>query len=92
MTTETAKSNAPGDWPTLLKDNGRTGGQGPHPAHTPERTAWQFRAGSSVRSAPILEDGILYVASFNGVLHAIDVVTGREKWKFQAAGPVHSTP
>ena len=92
MTTETAKPKAQGDWPTLLKDNSRTGGQGQHQAHSPERNVWQFRAGSAVRSAPVLDDGILYVASVNGVLHAIDVVTGRSKWKFQAAGPVHSTP
>src|ERR1035438_7105094 len=92
MTTEAAKSKTPGDWPTLLKDNARTGGQGQHPARSPERSVWQFRTGSSVRSAPILEDGILYVTSVNGVLHAIDVVTGTSKWKFQAAGQVHSTP
>src|ERR1022692_865631 len=72
MTTEAAKSKTPGDWPTLLKDNARTGGQGQHPARSPERSVWQFRTGSSVRSAPILEDGILYVTSVNGVLHAID--------------------
>ncbi len=92
MTTEAAKSKAPGDWPTLLKDNARTGGQGQHPVRSPERAVWQFRTGSSVRSAPILEDGILYVTSVNGVLHALDVVTGTSKWKFQAAGQVHSTP
>src|ERR1039458_3515856 len=63
MTTEAAKSKTPGDWPTLLKDNARTGGQGQHPARSPERSVWQFRTGSSVRSAPILEDGILYVTS-----------------------------
>ena len=76
----------------LLKDNARTGGQGQHPARSPERAVWQFHSGSSVRSAPILEDGILYVASVSGVMHAIEVTTGKLKWKFQAAGQVHSTP
>src|SRR5256714_15285342 len=92
MTTETAKPKAPGDWPTLLKDNARTGGQGKHPARSPEGAVWQFRTGSSVRSAPLLADGILYVASVSGVLHAIDVLTGRSIWNFQAAGQIHSTP
>jgi len=92
MMTETAKTNAPGDWPTLLKDSARTGGQGQHRVPSPERAVWQFRTGSSVRSAPILEDGVLYVASVNGMLHAIDVTTGISKWKFQAAAQVHSTP
>src|SRR6202022_4894382 len=92
MTTEAAKSKAPGNWPTLLKDDARTGGQGQHPVRSPERAVWQFRTGSSVRSAPILEDGILYVTSVNGVLHALDVATGSLKWKFQAAGRIYSTP
>ncbi len=79
MMTETAKTNAPGDWPTLLKDSARTGGQGQHRVPSPERAVWQFRTGSSV-------------ASVNGMLHAIDVTTGISKWKFQAAAQVHSTP
>src|ERR1700751_3669741 len=92
MTKETAKDDASGDWPTLLKDSARTGGQGQRPARSPERSVWQFRAGSSVRSAPILAGGMLYVASVNGVVHAIDVASGLSKWKFQAARQIHSTP
>ncbi len=92
MTRETDNSKTGGDWPTLLKDNARTGGQGLRPAHPPERAVWQFRAGSSVRSAPVLGDGILYVASVSGTLHAIRADTGTASWKFQAAGQIHSTP
>ena len=92
MMTETAKSRASDDWPTLLKNNARTGGQALSKPGSPERGLWTFRTGSSVRSAPILDDGILYVASVNGILHAIDAATGSLKWKFQAGGQVHSTP
>src|SRR5437588_2975895 len=92
MISETTKPDPSADWPTLLKDNSRTGGHGLQSARSPERALWQFRAGSSVRSAPILEDGILYVASVGGILHAIDSVTGRSKWKFQAPAQIHSTP
>ncbi len=92
MTTETAKAKASGDWPTLLKDNARTGGQGQHPARSPERAVWQFRAGSSVRSAPILAGGMLYVASVNGVVHAIDVASGTIKMEISGgeAGSFHA--
>src|SRR5690348_10499997 len=92
MMTEPANPGASADWPTLLSDNARTGGQGQHPARAPERAVWQYRAGSSVRSAPVLCDGILFVTSVNGQLHAIDAVTGTAKWRFQASGQVHSTP
>jgi len=80
------------DWITLLSDNGRTGGQGARPFEAPSRARWQLRLGSSVRSAPVLYQGTLYVNSLAGYLHAVNVDTGRPKWKFQAEGQIHSTP
>src|SRR5207302_7796094 len=92
MMRQTGNSKAVEDWPTLLKDNARSGGQTPHPARSPERAVWQFRAGGSIRSAPILKHGNLYVTSVAGALHAIDVVAGPAKWKFLGGGQVRSTP
>ena len=48
--------------------------------------------GSSVRSAPVLRAGVLYVTSMAGILHAIDVEKGRLNWQFKAADHIHSTP
>ena len=92
MKKETAQPKHSADWPTLLKDNARTGGQGQRPARAPGRALWQYRAGGSARSSPILFDGILFVTSVNGLLHAIDAATGIAKWKFRAEAQVHSTP
>src|ERR1700757_1093869 len=92
MTKESDKPKVSADWPTLLKDNSRRGGQARHPSQSPQGAIWQFRIGSSVRSAPILDAGILYVTSVNAGVHAIDAITGTSKWKFRAAGQVHSTP
>src|ERR1700726_4085091 len=80
------------DWPTFLANNARTGGQNPRQLRSPEKSVWQFRTGSAVRSAPVLDGGALYVASVNGILQVIDVATGMPKWKFQAPGQIHSTP
>src|SRR2546427_4020483 len=80
------------DWPALLKDNSRTGGQGTSAARAPDHARWQIRLGSSIRSAPVVPDGGLYVAAVGGTLHAIDAQKGLSKWKFQAAGQIHSTP
>ena len=91
-TAEKTNSQSRGDWPTLLADNARTGGQGQHQPRSPEKAAWQFRSGSAVRSAPILADGLLYVATVSGLVHAIDAATGISRWKFEASGQVHSTP
>ena len=80
------------DWPALLYDNARTGGQGIRPAKAPDQVRWHVRMGGSVRSAPVLRTGVLYVTSMAGNLHAIDVEKGRQKWQFQAADHIHSTP
>src|SRR5947199_10477480 len=80
------------DWPALLKDNSRTGGQGTAAARAPDHARWQIRLGSSIRSAPVLRDGVLYVAAVGGTLHAIDVQDGLSKWKVEAHGKIHSTP
>jgi outer membrane protein assembly factor BamB len=92
MSRDISSSKTSEDWPTLLKDNARTGGQGLRPARSPERAVWQFRAGGSVRSAPILHGDTLHISSLAGMLHAVDVVTGKSKWKFKAGGQIHSTP
>src|ERR1700704_1287720 len=92
MTQNAKASIAETNWVTLLNDNSRTGGQGIRPARAPSRTRWQFRTGSSIRSAPILRDGILYVIQITAGLQAIDVASGRLKWKFSVAEQIHSTP
>src|SRR6202022_2669767 len=87
---EPAQSDA--DWPALLHDSSRTGGQKIRAAKAPEHVRWHVRVGSSVRSAPVLQAGVLYVNSMAGNLHAIDVAKGRQNWQFQAADHIHSTP
>ena len=85
-------TTAGNEWITLLCDNGRTGGQRARPFDSPSRARWQLRLGSSVRSAPVLYQATLYVSSLAGHLHAVNVETGRLKWKFEATGQIHSTP
>jgi len=81
-----------GAWPTLLKDNLRTGGQNSLTPRAPKRVRWQARLGSSIRSAPVLRNELLYVTVTGGTLYAIDVSSGRPKWRFRTADQIHSTP
>lgn len=53
---------------------------GPPPASNP-RLAWRFDTGGEVYSSPAIADGIVYVASKSGHLHAIDAGSGREVWR-----------
>src|ERR1700688_3596765 len=80
------------DWVTLLKDNARTGGSRAPALPSPGKARWQMRVGGSVRTAPALRDGTLYVTTKSGNLHAIQAENGRQKWKFKAGGPINSSP
>lgn len=44
---------------------------------------WNLDLGTAVVSNPVLEDGILYVGTVNGVLYAIDVESHSVLWQFK---------
>ena len=41
---------------------------------------------------PAIADGIVYLGSEAGTLHAVDMETGREVWRFKTGGPVFHPP
>jgi len=53
---------------------------------------WAFRTGGPIVTSPVIADGVVYIASLDGHLHAIDQETGQEKWKFKSRMPIASTP
>jgi outer membrane protein assembly factor BamB len=55
---------------------------------------WTFKCKDAIESAPAIADGVVYVASADKHLYALDLATGKEKWKTQlgsmkAAPAVH---
>ncbi|HMK34380.1 MAG TPA: PQQ-binding-like beta-propeller repeat protein [Desulfomonilaceae bacterium] len=52
---------------------------------------WKFKA-DDVVSSPIVSHGAVYFGSWDGNFYAVDVQTGREKWRFTTQGSVHSRP
>ena len=54
--------------------------------------AWTFEAGEGVESTPAIADGVVYVGSLEGRLHAVELATGRERFRYQAAGEIRSSP
>jgi outer membrane protein assembly factor BamB len=70
----------------------RTGvydGAGPTKAPT---AIWTFKTGGPIIGSPAIRDGVVYVASLDTNLYAIDQETGKEKWKFKSRMPIASTP
>ena len=56
---------------------------------------WEYKTGDAVEGAPAIAGGVVYVASFDKHLHAIDLATGKAKWKvklgaMKASGIVRS--
>lgn len=76
---------AGGDWTTLLggpSHYGVSSARGPQDAHL----LWQRSLGSAIVPGPVSRAGVAYVAGNDGVLHAIDISNGRERWSFDGGG------
>ena len=53
---------------------------------------WAFKAGGAIVTSPAIADGVVYIASLDGHLYAIDQETGKEKWNFKSSRPIASSP
>src|SRR6185503_10507569 len=53
---------------------------------------WSFTTGGPIVGSPTILDGVVYVASLDAQLYAIDQETGKEKWKFKSRMPIASSP
>ena len=46
---------------------------------------WSFSTdGSPIESSPLVVDGLVYVGTWAGGLHAVDAATGEQRWRYQA--------
>ena len=75
------------DWPVFRGDAAQTGVAA---EALPEKLAirWQFKTGGDVNTASVegtaaIASGVVFVGAFDDYLHAIDLVTGTEKWKLK---------
>lgn len=73
------------DWSTLLHGASHFGAAtvaGPLRSHV----RWQRQLEGAIVAGPVTMGDVAYVASNAGVLHAIDVATGRDRWRFDGGG------
>lgn len=54
----------------------------------PLNLRWSYQAKDSIESSAAIVDGTVYVGSMDGYLYAVDLATGKERWRYQAAGPI----
>ncbi len=84
------RSASPAPWPQLSRDARRSGAApvaGPRSA----RTRWRRQLEGAVVPGPAVgRGGVVYAASNGGVLHAIDLASGRDRWSFDGGAPYGS--
>jgi len=52
---------------------------------------WTFKTAGPIVTTPAIADGVVYIGSMSGHLHAIDQQTGEEKWNFKSRMPIASS-
>jgi len=57
----------------------------------PLKLRWSYQAKEAVGSSAAIVDGTVYVASMDGVLHAIDLATGKARWQYATGGSVEES-
>ncbi len=68
------------DWPVFRGNPQSTGVSAAKlPDQLDER--WVFKCGDSVESTPAIVEGVVYISSTDKHLYAVELATGKEKWK-----------
>ena len=53
---------------------------------------WVLTLNTSIKSSPVIADGIVYVTTVGGEIYALDLETGKEIWTFDTNCSISSTP
>lgn len=61
----------------------RTQSEGPTRTQTPESAAWPFELPAPPETGPIAADGVVYIASTDRHVYAVDAATGSETWAYE---------
>jgi len=52
---------------------------------------WSFHTGGAIVASPAVSDGVVYIASMDGHLYAVDQETGKERWTYKSRMPIASS-
>jgi len=76
-------------WTTLQGDAQRTG-YTESPSPDSNQTFWKFQTGGSITSSPVAAAGMVFVASTDGYVYAINATTGTKIWAFWIGTDINS--
>ena len=75
---------------TTLQGNERRTGYTESPAPNSNQTYWKFQTGGPIMSSPVASAGMVFVASTDGYLYAINATNGAKIWDFWIGTDVNS--
>lgn len=87
-TTSATASLATASWTTYAHDPQRSGVADPAPPATTLTQAWQVHLDGALYAEPLVERGIVYVATERDTVEALDAATGAVRWVHHLATPV----
>ena len=76
------------DWPTYHHDNARTGVAPNFPAAGTPTVAWTTPLDGAVYGQPLVVGGLVYAATENDTVYALDPGTGKARWTQHLGTPV----
>jgi outer membrane protein assembly factor BamB len=80
-----------GDWSMFMHNASHTG-VAEETVEPPLNLLWKYKTGGSIFSSPVVSDGVVYIASEDSFVYALDAASGSLKWKFETDGSIYSSP
>ncbi len=86
-----AVQRPPQNW-TSFRGNAARTGVSETAFHPPLKQVWNFHTQGAVDGSPVIANGIIYAASRDSALYALDIHTQRQLWRYPTGAPLRSTP
>jgi len=78
-------------WGMLGKNSGRVS-YSPSPGPTQPSLLWNKTFEGFIKSSTAISNKIVVLGSENGILHAVNLITGETLWNFNSTAPIKSSP
>ncbi len=79
------------DWP-MHRGNSQLQGIAESAAPAKAELAWTFNGGKPVKAAAAIAQGRVFFGDDDGMIHALELATGKEVWKFKTEASIEATP
>ena len=80
------------DWPMFMYDLHFSGRSPDQTLKPPLELLWKFKTGGPIQAGPVIANGMVYVASTDHTLYALDAKQWGIKWSFKSGGIIRYAP